>query len=294
MHLIFIAWAVPSCFRRGRFLLCVAFSLFLLLPALPAMTASAPDRPTITLAIAEESMPPYYMVDRQAGTVSGLWREMLDELFEERLGWQVDYLIRPWPRAQNEVRLGQADGMISIVTTDRQGYTVVGKTPLCSFPLHLFTWLGHPRFEEMGHIESVADIQAMGFKLVSNLGNGWYQDTIERSGVATTWLPTDEQMVRFVAAQRGDGFIDVPRSIDQLTTRLGLADKIINTGVSFGKVPVHLLISKDSPFAARIDEIDAALARCRAEGHCLGSPSAPGYIDNTAGDDRLFDCGLVR
>lgn len=294
MHLVFFPWAVPSCFRRGAVLSYVAFSLFWLLLAPAAMAATVTSGPTIILAFSEESMPPYVAVDPQAGTISGPWREMLDEVFERRLGWHVKYLIRPWLRAQNEVKLGQADGMITIATEERLGFTVTGETPFCCFPLHLFTWQGHPRFDEMRRIDSVAGLRDLGLTLVSNIGNGWYKDTIEHAGVATIWLPTDEQMVRFVAVQRADGFIDLPGSIAHLAGNLGLHDRIIDTGVSFGKVDIHLLIGRDSPFADRIGEIDAALQACRAEGCCLGSRFAAGDSQNTPGGGRLCDCGLVR
>ena len=80
------------------------FSLFPAVHSLPQQHLPPP----ITIAFSTEPMPPYYTVSSDSLEISGLWRKMFDTLFIEKLGWQVHYLIRPWQRAQNEVKLGNA------------------------------------------------------------------------------------------------------------------------------------------------------------------------------------------
>ena len=249
-------------YYRRIFRLQTVFSIILLLIVLlpgKAFSSPATPPPTITLAFSTEPMPPYYTISGEAQEIGGPWRKMLDELFIEKLGWQVRYLIRPWQRAQYEVKMGNADGFISIITEERLQYASPIPTTFCCFPLHLFTWKGQPKLEQMKSIQTVDELAVMDLALVSNIGNGWYQKNIESKGVKTTWLPTDEQVLHFVAMQRGDGLIDLPSSMAHLANKLGLSEQIIDTGVSFGNVKVHLMIGKASPLANRLAEIATAM-----------------------------------
>jgi len=243
------------------------------------LSARATSVPTVTLAFSTESMPPYYEVSSDHQEIEGLWRKMLDTLFIDQLGWHVHYLIRPWQRAQNEVKIGKADAFVSIITEERMQYALPVSTTFCCFPLHLFTWKGHPKFEQMQKINTVAELATMNLELVSNIGNGWYKKNIEQNGVKTTWLPTDKQALQFVALQRADGLIDLPSSMSNLAATLGLEEKIADTGTSFGNVKVHLLFGKMSPMANRLAEIDAAIKTLQENG-TFAAIAAPFDSDN--------------
>lgn len=274
---------------RYRSTLLLWMALWLLFLCIPgrALSAMASPSPTITLAFSTEPMAPYYTVSEDSQEIGGPWRRMLDELFINTLGWQVRYIIRPWQRAQNEVKVGNADAFISIITDERLQYASPISTAFCCFPLHLFTWKGHPKFAEMKGIGTVNELAAMDLELVSNLGNGWYKKNIEQHGVKTTWLPTDEQVLRFVAMQRGDGLIDLPSSMAHLATRLDLNERIIDTGVSFGKVEVHLMIGNASPLAGHLAEIDSAMKALQKDGTFTARSAE---INNPTGSTSPF-CG---
>lgn len=257
----------PATFPHHQ-VLCLWATLWLLSFCLPAGALSAPATsvPTVTLAFSTEPMPPYYAVSNDRQEIEGLWRKMIDTLFIDQLGWHVHYLIRPWQRAQNEVKMGKADAFISIITEERMQYALPISTTFCCFPLHLFTWHGHPKFAQMQKINTVDELAAMNLELVSNIGNGWHKNNIEHNGVKTTWLPTDMQALQFVALRRADGLIDLPSSMSNLMTKLGLEGKIADTGVSFGNVEVHLLIGKTSILANRLAEIDTAMKTLHENG----------------------------
>lgn len=282
---------------RWRPTLLLPSVLWLLLICVPGVAISAPQAapPTITLAFSTEAMPPYYTIGRDRQEIEGVWRRMLDTLFIEKLGWQVRYLLRPWQRAQNEVRLGTADGLITIATEERRQYATPTDTAFCCFPLHLFTWQGHPQMERMQRVGSVQELAALDLVLVSNIGNGWYRDNIESNGVATTWLSTDEQVLQFVALKRGDGLIDLPSSMEHLARRLGVEQQVIDTGVSFGQVDVHLMIGKSSPFAARVEEINTAMQALFSDGSFakLSEGSAQTILSQDA-PRNFCECGQRR
>lgn len=288
--------AIRSFFRCGRALIPAALWCWSVFFPATVFAASASPVPTITLAFANESMPPYYRISKDQQEIEGAWRRVLDSLFRDKLGWQVKYLLRPWQRAQYEVEQGTADAMITIVTEERLKFTTPVVIPFCCFPLHLFTWKDHPRLEEMRRLSSVPELAALRLTLVSNIGNGWYKNHVERKGVKTVWLPTDEQVIQFVTLKRADGFIDVPGSIADLAGKLGLTGQIVDTGTTFSCSSVHLLIGKSSPFAARIGEIETAMRALRQNGGVAdpAGPSAEDHGTHTKDLCHPCDCGESR
>lgn len=268
--LLVMSWSLLCCFSVTTF----------------AATTHEPSPPIITLAFSSESMAPYYTVPPDTPELGGAWRQKLDKLFIEQLGWNVRYIFRPWQRAQNDVKSGNADGFITIITEERLQYAIPVPATFSCFPMHLFTWKNHPQLEQMKQIATVADLVRMDLELVSNIGNGWYKNHIERQGVQTIWLPTDEQMIKFVARQRGDGLIDLPASIAHLVDKFDVEQQIVDTGVSFGTVDVHLMISKSSPLAARIHEIHGAMAALINDGTFAAISAAAGGDRETPSPDN--------
>lgn len=231
------------------------------------LQASTPQPvPTITLALGDTAMAPYYQVSEDKTEIYGMWPKMLNGLFVKELGWNIRYLIRPWQRAQHEVRTGNADGFLTIKTPEREKYTTSIPTPFCCFPLHLYTWKGHPRIDEMRTITTLDDLVVKKFSLVSNIGNGWFKTNVEERGVKTQWLPEDQHVIKFVAMKRGDGFIDLPSSIQKQINELNLQDKVVDTEVTFGPIYVQLMLNKKSAFAGRSEEINQAMKKLSEDG----------------------------
>jgi len=239
--------------------------IFFYTPAAPVEAADSPPI-TITLAFSDEEMEPYYKISKTNGQLQGLWQRLLYTLFTKQLGWQVNYIFRPWQRAQHEVKLGNADALLTTNTPERAQYTTSVPTPFYCFPLHLFTYKNHPRMDDLKKVETLEDIAALQLILASNIGNGWQKTNIEQRGIQTRWLTTDEQVVKFVAMERSDGVIDLPFSFSKLINNLNLQDTVVDTGVAFGPVYIHLMLGKNSPLIKRIDQIDKALKKLITDG----------------------------
>jgi polar amino acid transport system substrate-binding protein len=79
-------------------------------------------------------------------------------------------------------------------------------------------------------------------------------------------VPGDEQIVRFLALKRADGMIEVAPSMNHLIEKMGMASQLVQTDVTFGPIDFHIMVSKKSPFASRINEIETALKKLQENG----------------------------
>lgn len=202
------------------------------------------------------------MAEPETGTVSGvkgLHADVLDEILVKRLGitWKGQCL--PWARAQLEVKAGSADLLITIPTDERREYAVVSDHPVFEQYLHVYTYRGHPQIEAIRQIKSVADIKNLGLLPLTNFGNGWFKENIESAGIPAYYGPADENIAEMLAARRADIIIDLPLSMNPTIKALGIESRLEMTPARFGPLGFHLLVSKKSPLAARMEEINRAI-----------------------------------
>lgn len=215
---------------------------------------------TITWTLAEESwIPIYYDLKGSDSSLQGYWPELIRELFINRLSLDLKVKRLPWVRGQRQVREGESDFMITIPTDERESYALVSENPVLRLFMQIFTYAGHERMDEIKKIVSVQDILQMGLIPVTNQGNGWHEQHIDSFGVKTEHVRSDESLPKVLASKRADILIDVPLTMSYQIKQLGLSSQIVLTDVILDETDFHLLVSKKSPFADKMDEIDRVL-----------------------------------
>jgi polar amino acid transport system substrate-binding protein len=236
--------------------------IFLLLFAV-VKTASAETNHQLVFTSAE--WPPVIYLDEK-GKMSGLYADLLHEVFIERLGLEFQYKQVPWRRAQREVKEGIADFLIAIPDTERLLYAVSSKSPFFKLYLNVYTYKNHPRIQEIQRIKTVGDIKRLGLTTVSNMGNGWQKANVEANGIPTFYALTEEEACLFLARKRADIMIDAVVPTNHIIKKLGIADDLVITGASFGPIDLHLLMSKESKYLPFMDRIDTVFAELEADG----------------------------
>lgn len=201
-----------------------------------------------------------------ASGVKGIYADILDEVLLRRLGiaWKGQFL--PWARAQMQVKTGHADMLITIPTEERREYSISSDQPVLEQHLYVYTYRGHPKIAAIRGIKSVDDIKRLGLLPLSNVGNGWFKQNIDTAGIATYYGPADQNIAEMLVAKRGDIMIDLPLSMNPTIKAMGLADQLEMTPARFGPLGFHLLVSKKSPLAIRIEEINGAIDAFIASG----------------------------
>jgi polar amino acid transport system substrate-binding protein len=234
----------------------IVVSLILLLPI---GTVQAKERPnSIVFATHDQD---WYPIDykNEEGDFVGIFDDLIFELFEKRLGLDIEVRRQPWNRSQAEVENGLADILITVPTAERTSYAKPVSTPFFNIEFRLLVRNNHSKLREIAAIDSVDDIHGLYLTLVSTYGNGWYEANVKAAGIKTEYVKTDEQQIRFLLAQRADALIDFPLTIEPLLSELDPSHELVFTDAVFARESLHIMVGKKSPWFDYIGEINAAL-----------------------------------
>lgn len=245
--------------RKKIVLLVLVFSTYF-------YSSSTLAQPAIEYATSAEEWHPFRYTEPAEKTSTGIFPDMLKLIFEQELDLQVTYKLRPWKRAQREVKMGSADFLLTIPTKERREYSVVTDYPLFQLYFNLFVYSNHPKLEKIKKIKSIDDIKALDLLLVSTSGNGWYKSNVAKKGIRTEIVKRDKHAAQFVASKRADGMIDVSLSMSPTIEAAGLSDLIELTEVTFGPIDFYIMLSKKSPYTALIAQINQAINKLHNNG----------------------------
>ena len=195
----------------------------------------------------------------------GLFIEILNKIFKEKLELNLYCKVLPWKRAQTSVKMGKTDFLITVPTESRLDYSIKSNEPIFQLYMQVYTYKNHKLLDEIKKIKTVEDIIRLKLTAVTNLGNEWHNENIDVHGVPTHHL-RDENLVEFLAAKRADILIDSIISTNNKIESLGLSSKIEATNVRFGPLDFHILVSKNSPKVTLMPEINNVIKSLKKNG----------------------------
>ena len=201
-----------------------------------------------------------------ASGMKGLYPDILDDVLTRRMGlpWKRTFL--PWKRAQLELKTGNADVIITVPSEERRAYSMPSALPVFQEFLHIYTYKGHPRINEIRNIRGAADIRRLSLVPATNIGNNWHSENIDAHGTKTWYVPADEILPRFLAAKRADIIIDTPSTMDPKIKNLGLEGQIEKTPARFDPINFHLLVGKESPLASMMHALNESVEQFVRDG----------------------------
>lgn len=217
------------------------------------------------LRIAYSTYPPFHWVD-ETGKMTGLFYEIITEALEKRMGLTVVWTAYPWTRCQENLQIGKEDAIITFPTAERAEYAVTHKDPFYEKALHLFTYVDHPRITEIKEVREIEQLKKGGFSTITYSGNGWHKENVHSLGIKTYESSHFENVWRMLAERRGDAVIEWAPGAWPEISRVGVADRIIDTGVTMSTMPFHLLIRKDSDLVNTLDEFNNIINTMKEDG----------------------------
>jgi len=224
----------------------------------------APQAAETTVRVAyAQSLPLIYTDGHQ--TV-GIYADILSAVCEHHLGWRLSFINSPWKRAQRAVEVGDADIMVTVATPARLEYAHVVEPAIYELSLHVFTSANHEKRKSLASVRTVEDLVRLQVNTATNFGDDWHRSTIEATGVPTRYLPDLTNGFLLVAEGRTDVVIATRSTAKNIIEQNNLQGKIIETGGTLPAPSIHILIGKKSPIAARVGDLEAALASFIAEG----------------------------
>ena len=167
------------------------------------------------------------------------------EVFAEETNEEIRLLGLPWLRAQDMVKSGKADAMISIVTSERLSYSRASKVPVFYDSYRPFTYSGHPKMKALTNIKSLKDLKD--FTLCEYLGNGWIKKYLDVKVKRIEYGRSVDMKISMLASRRCDLIIELSFLVRATVKHYHLDDKIVELPITFSKSPFHLMVSKKSP-----------------------------------------------
>ena len=199
------------------------------------------------------------------GEVEGIFHDIVSKALD-RMDIKATWTPFPWPRCQEHVRTGEADAMITAPTPERLYYAKTHTDPFYRKELKVFTYLGHPRIEQIRSIRSIDDILRGGFSVITYSGNGWNDKNIRVRGIKTYETPKLPNVWRMLANRRGDIAIEWPGGAWPDIFAVGVEKYVVQTDVTLESIPFHLMIRRSSPYAERLPEFNQVILDMKKDG----------------------------
>lgn len=225
------------------------------------------EQKTITYAFGSgDWVPIIYSDSNSESGFNGLYVEILDEIFINRLKMDLNYEAYPWKRTQRRVEKGDSDFLLTVATDERLKYTEKSIKPLFQLYMHIYTYKGHNQLGKIKEIKTPKDILKLDLTPVSNLGNGWHKENIDSFGIPTLYVKEDANIAMLLAAKRADIMIEAVIPMNNEIKKLGLSSEIVLTDVKFGPVDFYLLMSKKSDYLDLMPEINRVILEIIKDG----------------------------
>lgn len=208
------------------------------------------DSPIFRLVYYDD-FPPFSWKNAE-GEMQGFFIDFFDELLGKRMGFIVIHEGYPWQRAQEMVRLGQADAFCTLDNPERRTYTVIGEVPVVIDQMVGFVSSTH---SDLDRIADAKELELMkGYTFVDYIGSGWGRQHLGDQRVI--WVQTSHQALEMVASQRADLFIHA-----SLVGRYQILQSdgwqiIHEVSHPFETIYFFLCIGKASPFSSMMPQID--------------------------------------
>ncbi|KPF83327.1 hypothetical protein IP70_18910 [alpha proteobacterium AAP38] len=201
---------------------------------------------------------PFSQVD-DTGRVRGLFVEAAETLLREKLGQGVEHQGFPWARAQAMVRGGEADGFLTVPTTERLSYVLASARPVFTFPMCIIAAADSPRLTELHQVRRLEDLRS--FRVGHYIGSGWADANLRPLGLDIQWAADLTGAMRLVANGRVDALVDNAVSMRVRLAAPEFNGRLVELPNILATQPYHLCIGRSSAFAGLMPQVNAVLAQ---------------------------------
>lgn len=200
-----------------------------------------------------EDYEPVSFISPVDGRAIGIAPDIIREAFSDK-GIQLELVGYPWMRAQEMVRRGDADAMVSIVTPERLTYTNASEFPAFYDTNKAYTYVGHLKIDELKKAKGVTDLKK--FTFCDYRGNGWGKANIVGQVKKIEWGTSIDMKVGMLAAHRCDVIVDLGFIVLSTAKRNHFEEQIVELPVSFEGTTFRLLVGKKSLHQDLLSEFD--------------------------------------
>lgn len=180
------------------------------------------------------------------GKIVGLQINLIEEIFVKRMGVKVSYRLRPWARANSEVKNGEADALMTNGPL-RKEWADHGEEVWFNLTQSIYTWKGNPLIPEFKKTQTLEELKPYNF--IGHRGSGWETRHLVNPGFSITQVTNPETIYLMLAFKRGDLAIAYDfQALFFMHKNPELRKKIEKVPVDLGfDIPMHYMVGKKSP-----------------------------------------------
>lgn len=186
---------------------------------------------------------PVSFLSKDKSHAIGVTPNIMSEVFIDT-DEKINLIGRPWVRAQDMVKKGEADAMVAVITPERLSYATASKVPAFYDSYRPFTYAGHPQLRTLSKVKSIKDLKD--YTLCEYLGSGWAKTYLVGKVKRIEYGRSINMKVSMLASHRCDLIIDLGFLIRSTAKRNHLDHKIVELPATFTSSAFHLMVSKKS------------------------------------------------
>lgn len=222
--------------------------------ALPGVSLASSN---LTFAFGDKSPPYSSSLDDRA---VGLFPDLVQLTFSFIPGYTTEHVVLPWARAQYNVRLGLADGLLTYPSEERKEYAVFSDQPLFTQDFgHLVYSADNPNIDLIESATSFADLS--GLTVIVERGSRWEEENIPGYLEREPGRDIKAMMHLLMLRKAGDFMVQPAEDARYIAQQLGYTEKLKVRQVDFipnSRIPFHIGVSRQHPSAMDvINEVDA-------------------------------------
>ncbi|MDG0815774.1 substrate-binding periplasmic protein [Bdellovibrio svalbardensis] len=215
------------------------------LPILFFLTSSSAlaQQKRIKIALSEDYYPWSY---GQLNKVQGMSVDILKEILEKQMNYQVQYVGLPWSRAQEDAFRGKYDALCSIASEKRLKFMNASKHPVFRGMVRVYI---RNTPSELAKVKGIQDLKSLTqAPLIFNIyvGAGWAADHLPASKIE--YSSSIESSIRKLVGGHGDVVVDNSLVVRYYLKKMNLEDKIKEIPIFIDNLDFYFLVNKNSKF----------------------------------------------
>ncbi|MAC48025.1 MAG: hypothetical protein CMI12_14425 [Oceanospirillum sp.] len=251
--------------REKRMLkrLLTGFVLAGLLTSLPILADERDNKRVITVTYANQWKP--YSYGNKEGQAKGILVDIVDFILHQKMGFTVQHIPLPWERAQNMVRNGSYDALITAPTAERQFYFKRTNSTLYRLQWRAYLSTQSSNYQRLKGADNPLTIRDV--SCVSLLGDRTSESLYRRFNLDCQSVKDLPLALKMMQMGRVDLFVHSKAIVDQHMMSQNYMGLIEEHPMVLKKVPFVLMVSKYSPYADQLtDAVDRMVMDMAATG----------------------------
>ncbi len=224
-------------------------------------TASKPAGRPLKFICDQDATPLTY---EENGRIKGILIDITKELFEKRMGIDVEYQAMEWGLCQEKMKQGLGDAIFTVTTDERLSFCDTHINSGFTIEWVIWTYVDHPRLDEIKKIRSLEDIINSDFTVGTFNGAGWITMMLEDKGAKVKYFDNEFEKL---GLKKIDLIVEEPLMGKYKISICKIPeDRFLKIDIVLQTASLQYLIYKDSPYIYVLPEIDHHLITMKQDG----------------------------